>query len=727
MKTALKIILISTFSICLIVLIALSYLFISVKDYKLDQTKLTTVMKKIEYYDDNDTLIKEETNGGKNSYISIDKLSSDTINAFIAIEDRKFFKHDGVDYKRILGATLKNVKSMSFKEGASTISQQLIKNTHLNSEKTLKRKVAEFKITKELEKKYDKYQILEKYLNTIYFGKNAYGINEASNLYFNKTADKLNLSESAMLAGLIKYPNYYSPLYSYENANKRKNTVLKAMLDCGYISKNDYISSKEEVVSISQGIKTNYFDDYISAVKVEIENIISENPYNNETIKVYTYLNANVQKEIREIKLVEVANVDEIKIVKNNKNSGIIAFCGKNSILSRCPASTVKPWLIYAPMIEENFITESSIINDSPINFSGYSPKNYGGKCYGNVTVKDALKNSLNIPCVKLLDGFTIKKVNKYVNKLGINITNEGLSCALGSINGGMTLKEICDAYSPFNNDGNYLKSSFIRKVIVNGKEVFNNKPIPMQVFSKETAFIVNDMLIDGVKSGTSKKLKDLNYQVCAKTGTNGDNNGNLDAYSISYTTEHTIGVWLGKENGDKMDLNVTGGGYPTLINREILNLLYKNHKPNDFDIPRGVTAIKLNREKLVDNMEYVYDKNGENFYYINGSIPKIQTKTSDFKLETPTILLQNGNVTIKINAENCKTLKIYRKYRNQNITVYSGDYVSEFFDTLNDYGVYEYTLIFIDTMGKNHEFNLNSINYSKNNLKITNEDWWDM
>ncbi|MBR2377414.1 MAG: transglycosylase domain-containing protein [Clostridia bacterium] len=727
MKTALKIILISTFSICLIVLIALSYLFISVKDYKLDQTKLTTVMKKIEYYDDNDSLIKEETNGGKNSYISIDKLSSDTINAFIAIEDRKFFKHDGVDYKRILGATLKNVKSMSFKEGASTISQQLIKNTHLNSEKTLKRKVAEFKITKELEKKYDKYQILEKYLNTIYFGKNAYGINEASNLYFNKTADKLNLSESAMLAGLIKSPNYYSPLYSYENANKRKNTVLKAMLDCGYISKNDYISSKEEVVSISQGVKTNYFDDYISAVKLEIENIISENPYNNETIKVYTYLNANVQKEIREIELVEVANVDEIKIVKNNKNSGIIAFCGKNSIFSRCPASTVKPWLIYAPMIEENFITESSIINDSPINFSGYSPKNYGGKCYGNVTVKDALKNSLNIPCVKLLDGFTIKKVNKYANKLGINITNEGLSCALGSINGGMTLKEICDAYSPFNNDGNYLKSSFIRKVIVNGKEVFNNKPIPMQVFSKETAYIVNDMLIDGVKSGTSKKLKDLNYQVCAKTGTNGDNNGNLDAYSISYTTEHTIGVWLGKENGDKMDLSVTGGGYPTLINREILNLLYKNHKPNDFDIPCGVTAIKLNREKLVDNMEYVYDKNGENFYYINGSIPKIQTTTSDFKLETPTILLQNGNVTIKINAENCKTLKIYRKYRNQKITVYSGDYVSEFFDTLNDYGVYEYSLIFIDTMGKNHEFILNSINYSKNNLKITNEDWWDM
>ncbi len=728
MKTALKIILISTFSVALIGLFSILYLFISVKDCKLDSKKLTTVVKKIEYYDNNNDLILEETSGGKNSYVSIDKLSENTINAFIAIEDRKFFKHNGVDYKRILGATLNNLKSMSFKEGASTISQQLIKNTHLKSEKTLKRKVAELKITLQLEKDFDKYQILEKYLNTIYFGKNAYGINEASMLYFNKTADNLTLNEACVLAGLIKSPNYYSPINSYENAMKRKNTVLKAMHDCSYITKDEYLDNINQDVLVCKSKKSNFYDDYISSVKCELDEKLNENPYVNNTIKVYTYLDTNIQKEISEIDAQEISNLDDIKIVINNKNNGVIAFCGKNSNLKRCPASTVKPWLVYAPMIEEKYITESSVINDEPIDISGYCPKNYGGKTYGNLTIKDALKYSLNIPAVKLLDGFTIKNVNKYANKLGVNLTNEGLPCALGSINGGMTLKEICDVYSLFNNNGNYVKSSFIKEIRVNDNKIFNNIPKKIEVFSDETTFIINDMLFDARKSGTSKKLKDFEFDLGAKTGTNGDNLGNLDAYSISYTKNHIIGVWLGYENGDKMDLNITGGNYPTLINREIINCLYKNKLPDSFEIPNGIKGLKLDKEHLISNMENVKNTSGELFYYISGTEPKLLEENNDeFIIGEPLITLSNGVVTIKNSSINCKTLKIVRNYKGNLKTVYNDKYLDEFSDILNDYGIYQYTLIFSDKMGKIYEYKLNSVNYTKNSLEITKEDWWDL
>ena len=479
-------------------------------------------------------------------------------------------------------------------------------------------------------------------------------------------------------------------------------------------------------VEICLNKNNNYYNDYIRAVKLEIDDILSDNPYSIEKVKIYTYLDCLMQKELVETDVKEIENLDKIKIVINNKNNGVIAFCGKNSNLKRCPASTVKPWLIYAPMIEEKYITESSIINDSEININGYSPKNYGGKTYGNTTIKDALKLSLNIPTVKLLDGFQIKNVNKYTQKMGVNITNEGLSCALGSINGGMTLKEICDTYSVFNNDGNYQKSSFVKKVFVNGNEIYNNSPSKINVYSSETAYIINDMLSEARINGTSKKLKDFKFDLCAKTGTNGDNLGNLDAYSISYTKNHIVGVWIGKENGEKMSANVSGGGYPTIINREILNCIYKNSTPENFNIPNNIVKSTLNKEILTKNMEYRYDENGETFYYILGTEPKtIKNDTSkDFKCNSTTINILGNTVTIKNSCDNCENLEILRNFKGTFKTVYNGKYLNEFIDNLDEYGIYEYTLIFTDKMGNNHEYKLSSINFNK--LDITSKDWWD-
>ncbi len=726
MKTVLKIFLSITISLLIVALLFFTYLLILVKDYKLDEKKLTTVVKKYEFYDNYNNLVYEDATGGKNKYISIDKLNKHTIDAFIAIEDRKFFSHSGIDYKRIAGATLKNLKSKSLKEGASTISQQLIKNTHLNNEKTLKRKVAEIKITKELENKFTKKQILEKYLNTIYFGKNAYGINEASLLYFNKSASLLDINESAMLAGIIKSPNVYSPLNSITNAVNRKNVVLKAMLSANYISKGEYEEYKDKKLNFNFKNNENYLKNYLTAVKQELEEIISLNLYENSVIKIQTYLDSSVQKNLVETTIDDVNNIGVSKIVINNKNNGVIAYFGENSKLKRCPASTVKPWLVYAPMINEKYVTASSVINDEKININGYSPKNYGDKYYGNITVKDALKYSLNVPPVKLLDGFGIKKVNKYLNKMGINIKNEGLSVALGSINGGMTLKEICDAYSPFNNDGNYIKSQFIKSVSVNGKTVYKNVNDKINVFSKETSFIINDILKECAKTGTSKKLKDFDFDLCAKSGTNGNEDGNLDAYSISYTTEHIIGVWLGNVDNSIIDNKITGGSYPTIFNKEIVKFLYKDKKPSSFEIPKNVISLKVDKDNLIKNSESLICDDGESFYYILGTEPT-SVKDLKFKFLSSETSLNNNLVEIKNSSINCEKLKIIRTYKGTSKTVYDGAYLDKYIDALSDYGIYEYSLIFYDKDGNEYPFKTKSINFSKNSLDIIKNEWWNL
>lgn len=727
MKIALKI-LFSIFLVVLILLFSLTcYLFIALKNYNLDPNKLKTNVINYEFYDSNNNLVFSEDLGGKNSYIKLDELKTDTLNAFIAIEDREFYRHKGYNLKRIIGATIKNVKSLSLKEGASTISQQLIKNTHLNSEKTIKRKLAELKITMQLEKTFSKEEILEKYLNTIYFGKGNYGIESASRYYFNKSAKNLTLNESAVLAGIIKSPKNYSPILSYDNAVKRKNLVLKCMLDCKFITKSEYDNNVKLKITLNSDKSKNYLSDYIKAVKNEIEDLSIINPYQNSKIKVYTYLDVNLQKQIANQSLKECENYDASKIVINNKNKGIIAFYGNNSNLKRCPASCVKPWLVYAPMIDDKYITESSVIDDNYVNYNGYTPKNFNNKYMGNVTVKDALKLSLNVPAVKLVDGYGINKINNYTNKMGVIIENEGLPCALGALNNGLTLKELCDKYTTFSNDGFYENSSFIDKVIVENKEIYKTNSNKIKVFSPETSYIINDILKESVKSGTSKNLSGFNFDICGKTGTNGDKNGNLDAYSIAYTTNHTIGVWLGCQDNSYMPNNVTGGTYPTVYVREIVKYLYKNTKPDNFVCPKNVVKLNLDKESLIKNQVESIPNNdlGEDFYYILGTEPK-NLNNNEIEYNGSEIYLYNDLITIKNSSINADNLKIIKTYQGKNEIIYNGKYIEIFEYKLNQNGIYNFTLVFENANGKTKEIKLKSIKYDKN-LPIINEDWWEL
>ncbi len=721
MKKFWKIIAFTSLAFLIVLIFFILVGFILVKDTKLDYQKFVSNNQTVEVYSNNGNLVDVKTYAKSSEFVNLNSLKDYTKNAFIAIEDKRFYKHNGVDFIRILGATINNVKSLSFKEGASTITQQLIKNTHLTSEKTIKRKLQEIKLAFELENNYSKDEILELYLNTIYFGKGAYGIEKASKTYFNKCASELTINESAMLSAIIKAPSAYSPIDNYKNAKERKDLVLKLMKNYGYISEKEFNQNYNKDVSVKFTNQKNGLNDYINAVYSEYERSEQFIPYSKEKIKIYTYLDERLQNELSQI---TVDNYNCYKIVINSKINGVIAYNGDYSNLSRSPASCVKPWLVYAPMIDSKFIKESSVINDKEQSFGDYTPKNYGGKHYGKVTVKTAIKDSLNVPAVKLLSEFGIDNANKYVMKMGVDVSNDGLACALGSISGGLTLKQLCDKYSVFNSAGNYFESSFINKIYLGNVKIYQHYAKGEKVFSEETAYIISDALKNAVENGTSKKLRNLPYTVYAKTGTNGTANGNVDALSVSYTTEHVVGVWIGNYDNAVMPNSVTGGTLPTNVSRLAFEKIYQNYKPLPIEKPSGVIEAQIDLEQLINNEKELISKNGETFFYIKGSEPTEEIKKLKPEILDAKIFITNGVANLNFTCYNADKIKIERIFNNDKKVIYEGNVIDKITDNLVDFGNYHYkiTLFYLNDF---IVYEFPTVKFSKNNLKIIENDNW--
>ncbi|MBE5746081.1 MAG: hypothetical protein E7359_02205 [Clostridiales bacterium] len=365
-----------------------------------DKDLLISASSKIELYNNNNELIKNTTH---NKVVEIEKIPDFVKNAFISIEDKKFYSHCGINYKRIIKSMINNLKSGYIKEGGSTISQQLIKNTHLSGEKTFDRKIKELILTKKLEKNFTKDDILECYLNVIYFGNSFYGIENASLGYFNKTTSELSLNEACVLAGLIKAPKKYSPILNYENSFKRKNLVLKEMLKDGYITQQNYDDNinKDITLYLSTSSIKNIYEQ---AVLDEAEKLLhlTEQDLKLLNAKIYTYLDENVQNNI--IDIVNNDNfyhknsfgntADSAVVVIDNETGGINAFYGKcdyNLIdIKRQPGSTIKPILVFSPALEKGIICPESQILDEKINIDGYSPNNVGNIYHGYVSATEA-------------------------------------------------------------------------------------------------------------------------------------------------------------------------------------------------------------------------------------------------------------------------------------------------------------------------------------------------
>lgn len=634
------------------------YFAIVTKDAKLNKNLLPTVNAAPVFYDVNG----EEIPYFSKNKVEVEEIPANLYSAFVAIEDKRFEEHNGIDYKRIGGAILSNIKAGASVEGASTITQQLVKNTHLTQEKSLNRKLKEMVIAKQLEKEYSKNEIMAMYLSVIYFGNGAYGIKDAANIYFSKSIDQLTLSECATLAGTVKNPSRYAPDKG-ENAVKRRNLVLKLMLEQGKISEKDYESAKDENLtsSVTKSTEENGEKFYLKNCISELTKTLNVTGYELENmgLKVFTFYDPTAQKIlINSLKNTCVdSDANGMGIILDNTTNGVAAYYSTSGIAEkRQVGSTIKPLAVFTPALNENLIYTVSPIKDEKISFGNYSPKNYGDKYYGWTTIEQAVMKSMNSVAVKTLSYLTVEKSAAYLNKMNFPLTESdmNLSLALGTITDGITPKTLADGYKTLANGGRFSSSKFIREIItIDGKSIeFTNDE--ENVFDSESAYLMTDMLMKTVQNGTAKSLSTLQFNVAAKTGTASVNGKNTDAINAGYTSAHTVVCWqFGK------DINGSGGGLPTICAKNIYEKIYEDFVPNDFAIPCGITELEIDEFSLQsENRVKLASKNTPNDYitvakFKSNFIPNEISSTFDQpKLNSFSVEYDKQNKICKISFE---------------------------------------------------------------------------
>ncbi len=708
----------------------LTSIFGSNANVSFNKNSLLALNTAVSLYDSENNPLSKVSSG--NAVVKLNDLPSYVPQSFISIEDKNFYNHNGLNYKRIAKALYTNITTKEMKEGASTISQQLIKNTHLSSEKTLNRKIQEMYLAKRLENEFSKNEILETYLNVIYFGNSSYGIESASQNYFNKSAKNLSLSESALLAGLIKSPANYSPIYNITASKNRRDIVLNEMYKDKAITKQQLEKAKTENIKMPHNITSNKAKNiYERSAIAEASKIlnISEKDLAVSGVKIYTYLDSDLQKEM--VSIIENPEyyhknsygfaADSASIALNNKTGGITAFYGKSNYnlntMIRQPGSAIKPILVYAPALEYGEISTETPLLDEKININGYKPNNVGNEFHGWVSTRESLEKSLNIPAVKIMKYTGIEKSKNFAKKAGITFDKKdtGYATALGGFTYGLNIKQLANTYQPLANGGKYVKASFIKEIkSTDGITLYKNNTTGRQIMSEETAYLTTDMLKTATKNGTSKKLNSLPFTVAGKTGTVGlkNSNNNSDAWSFAYTPERTIGVWLGNSTGNKeyqLEPHNNGGTYSTLIVRDILQRAHKNSDTKTFKKPNGVVSLKIDTTEL---------KNNNKLVLANSSTPDIYTKTALFnkkyaptKISTNFLNLQKPTLNVKVNNSKANlsfnvqkhlTYKVYKTEEDKTSVIkevknQSGN-IQFIDDNLNESSLYEYYLEVIQT-----------------------------
>lgn len=679
MKKIVKICLISflllgTFATCL----CFTYLgvnYIKFSQIPLNAEALSTNNPTAEVFDNDNVPIKEANDFG---YVNLQNLPQHTIDAFVSIEDKQFYNHKGINVKRMAGAMLKNVKTLSLKEGASTISQQLIKNTHLSSEKTINRKLKEIALTKKLEKAYTKDQILQSYLNVIFFGNNCYGLEEASHYYFNKPASQLDIAQSAALAGLIKSPTKYSPIHNPNNCQKRRNLVLSEMEKDGKISIEQKIQAQNQPLQLEITAKNrNRLNSYSQAAIDEAAKILKITPKQLAVggYKLHTYQNNQKQTSLAQaLEKSEIENVDAAAIVIDAQTYGVCAYIGNSNFkildCKRQPASCLKPLLVYAPAINEGVINPSTQILDEKITIGGYSPTNVNKKYNGYMSVTDAVKNSVNIPAIKVLSYIGIDTGKQYAQKLGIEFdeNDDSYALALGGMTYGVNLKTLTSAYTVFPNGGMHDNATFIQYITdSNNKLVYVHKPNPKMVLREDAAYLTTHMLQETAKTGTARKLSEITHtSVASKTGTVGKKNqkGNTDAYNISFTPEEVVGVWFGNLNNSA--ISIAGGNQPTEVAKSYI--CSQEYQKTEFTVPSSVTEVNIDLLELEQNHRLVLanpyspDRYKKSALFSRFNMP---SEVSQNFVEAPQIsasaMVENNQIVLQLNPQKHLEYKIYK------------------------------------------------------------------
>ena len=555
------------------------------------------------------------------TWVSISELQPSTVYAFISAEDARFFEHEGVDVIRIAGAIVADIKAGSYVQGASTISQQLIKLSHLTSEKTISRKAEEAALAYEMERQYSKEDILEMYLNYVYFGGGYYGIEAAAEGYFGVHASDLTLDQSAMLAGILKSPSGYAPHINYAASINRRNNILRLMRDYGYITDDEKKQASARRPTILHDKREEYSGYYTDAVTKSAAALmgITVDELIRGGYSIYSAMDSDIQHYCEEMfkngELFPAEDSEAAIVVLEPSTGMVVAMVGGRSYtggisfnratdIRRQPGSVIKPVIAYAPAFEYLNYTAADMILDEETTFADYTPSNYGNKYYGWVTVREAVTKSLNVPAVKTLSEVGVGRAKDFAKRCGIEFDDkdDSLALALGGFTYGVSPLQIAGAYSCFASGGIYNTPTLIKKITDrNGLTVYEYRQDSRRVMSEANAYILTSMLKSVVTEGTGHRLNTLDIPIAGKTGTVGLANGNRDAWMAGYTPEYTAVVWQGYDS-DRLGLlpsSATGGTYPALMLYELFNHIYPDGRSGDFEKPESVKQYSIDAKTL--------------------------------------------------------------------------------------------------------------------------------
>ncbi|MHB8172616.1 MAG: transglycosylase domain-containing protein [Thermincolia bacterium] len=560
--------------------------------------------------------------------VPFERMPEHLLEAVIATEDIRFYDHSGVDFKAIGRAVVANLEHKRMVEGASTITQQLVKNSFLSPEKTMERKVKEALLAIQLEKNYSKDEILAMYLNRSYFGHGAYGVQAAAQTYFAKDVQYLTLAESTLLAGLLRNPANYSPYLNPESAQGRMTTVLNLMVEAGLITVDEATEARQQGYFLA-GLRNRefyrhpFFVDYVIQYAREKLGLSEEQLYRGG-LKIYTTMDPKAQQGAEKV----FANprnfppsppdqqVQGAVVVLDYRTGQVKALVGGRSYvakrgynratqLKRQPGSTFKPIAVYGPALEQNY-PPTTVLMDSPVNFGKYSPKNAGGGFRGPMMMRDALRWSVNVYAVKLFDKVGIQAGFEFARKLGFPLEERDkvLALSLGGITTGVSPLEMARSYGAFANQGLLVEPNPIAKITdYEGNELFISRINSQRVMNQQTAFLMTGMLQGVVQGGTGTRAR-LNRPVAGKTGTTQlpdirefrGVGGNKDAWFVGYTPELVAAVWLGYDVTDRRHrLDIYGGSYPALIWREVMRAALEGIPVGEFPAYQG--KLKFRRD----------------------------------------------------------------------------------------------------------------------------------
>lgn len=554
--------------------------------------------------------------------VDFDEISPNAINALVAIEDQRFYKHHGVDPIRIAGAMVANIKAGGIVQGGSTITQQLVGLVFLDRKETsYTRKIKEAVLAMKIEKQLSKDEIITHYMNRAYFGGGAYGIEAASEYFFAKHASELNVPEAALLAACIQNPAKWSPIGNPDNALKRRNLVLDQMAECKFISQTEADQYKVSEIQLSEtrvtaketGNSLTYqsFVDHVIEEALDVLELGEENAktlYTGGYI-IHTTMDTSVQQQMETVfnndsnfpnesvqsaMIVTVPETGEIRGIVGGRHQKSARELNRATQSFRQPGSSFKPVAVYAPAFEAGY-GPGTVVDDYPKSYGSHVFKNSSRTYNGLVTIRKGIVSSLNVVAVKTMEMTGIDACYTFAKKLGFSKmtdTDRNLSTALGGLTTGVSPLEMSGAYGTFANKGVYIQPYAITKITdKNGKVIWQHDPQKTVAMSEQSAYLLTSCLLDAATSGTGSRAKVSGHPTAGKTGTTSDNK---DAWFAGYTKHYVGIVWMGYDTPKKLGSNVFGGTVCAPIFSKVMNGIHEGLPAENFEKPSGITSVSI-------------------------------------------------------------------------------------------------------------------------------------